>query len=119
MTGDHLSNSNKTIISGSSIGSISNSFNNAIGKAQTDDLKASLSELKAHVEKLCEAATPEKAKEIAKHFDKFTTEATDPSPTKDYLNVSSAGLISAANSLSLLIVPITEVVNKIITLVCG
>jgi hypothetical protein len=117
MTGDYLSNSNQTTISGSSIGSINNSFNNAIGKAQTDDLKNHLTELKTYVEKLCEAS-PEKAKEIAKHFDKFTTEATDSAPSKDYLNISSAGLVSAANTLSMLVVPISDIINRIISLVC-
>ncbi len=119
MTGDHLSNSTKTTISNSSIGSINNSFNNTIGKIEKDELKDSLTELKNHIEKLCEAAPPEKAKEIAKHFDKFVTEVTDSAPSKDYLNVSAVGLINAANTLAVMAGPITDTVKKIIDLVCG
>lgn len=114
--GDNLTNSNKTVISNSHINSIKDSFNYASTKTGDSKLKTQLEELRGLVEELAKEAPTEGAL-AAKHFKKFTEEAVSEQPTRDYLDVSAAGLLAAANAMVPLVEPIGQCIKSIIAIV--
>jgi hypothetical protein len=94
---------------------IQNSFNRSAASKASDEQKELLATLHQQIVDLSKQLSPDKAQQVAGDLETFTKEVASPSPRKQWYDLSSAGLIEAANTVATMAGPVTTTVKAILS----
>lgn len=98
-------------------GNIVESYNrNAADGGAVEEVRKKVAELSGLVEGLITRLPAEKAAEVRQDLGVFTGEAVKTAPRRNYLELSSKGLIEAAQTVGEMAGPVVEAVKAILTL---
>jgi hypothetical protein len=98
---------------------IKNSFNKAERLEGHDELKTNLQDLVSYVGKMCEAMPQNKAEEIARDLETFTTEVTSETPRRQWWELSLEGLKTAAKTVGEIGIPVIKTATALAALLTG